>query len=157
MTRVFNVYRKNVFDLLSSEERKQGELSQQLLETEPTATIQIRFSKKSYIDTEGSELAQGSSLILLNNETYLAAGENHHEVNVIYQYRYCLKCDNIKPPRTHHCSACKQCVMKMDHHCPWVGNCVGLRTHKTFWLFLFYSTIGLVTVCLTTYLYCRDT
>jgi hypothetical protein len=46
--------------------------------------------------------------------------------------------------------------MKMDHHCPWVGNCVGLQTHKTFWLFLFYASLGLLQVCLTTYFYCRD-
>ena len=34
--------------------------------------------------------------------------------------------------------------MKMDHHCPWTGNCIGLLNHKKFWLFLFYSSIGLL-------------
>ena len=34
--------------------------------------------------------------------------------------------------------------MKMDHHCPWTGNCIGLLNHKKFWLFLFYSAIGLL-------------
>lgn len=39
--------------------------------------------------------------------------------------RYCKKCNNFKPPRTHHCKSCNQCVLQMDHHCPWTMNCVG--------------------------------
>ena len=90
------------------------------------------------------------------DSTYLDKDETHHQVNGLYQFKYCDKCDEIKPPRTHHCSACGKCVMKMDHHCPWVGNCVGLLTHKTFWLFVFYATLALFQVCLTTYFYTKD-
>ena len=32
----------------------------------------------------------------------------------------CVKCDQFKPPRAHHCSECKRCIVKMDHHCPYV-------------------------------------
>ena len=38
--------------------------------------------------------------------------------------RYCKKCNNYKPPRSHHCKICQQCVLQMDHHCPWTLNCV---------------------------------
>jgi hypothetical protein len=52
------------------------------------------------------------------------------------------KCDNYRPPRTHHCSKCKICVTRMDHHCIWIGNCVGLGNHKSFILFLFYFLVA---------------
>ena len=61
-----------------------------------------------------------------------------------YRFRWCKECQEIKPPRAHHCSLCGSCVFRMDHHCPWVGNCIGLFNHKFFWLFLFYVEIGLI-------------
>ena len=57
-------------------------------------------------------------------------------------YRWCKKCNDIKPPRTHHCSVCSMCVMRMDHHCPWTGNCIGLMNYKYFMCFLFYQILG---------------
>ena len=44
--------------------------------------------------------------------------------------RTCKKCSFTKPRRTHHCSACRQCVLKMDHHCPWLNNCVGFFNYR---------------------------
>ncbi|KAK4269746.1 hypothetical protein QN277_022862 [Acacia crassicarpa] len=55
------------------------------------------------------------------------------------QIRYCRKCNQLKPPRCHHCSVCGRCVLKMDHHCVWVVNCVGAQNYKYFLLFLFYT------------------
>ena len=58
------------------------------------------------------------------------------------KFKFCKKCNNIKPPRSHHCSICKRCVLKMDHHCPWVGSCVGFENHKYFITFVFWGGIG---------------
>ena len=60
----------------------------------------------------------------------------------LVNWRYCMKCKSIRPPRAHHCSMCSRCVLRMDHHCPWVGNCVGLYNHKYFLMFLFHAMIG---------------
>ncbi|CAH1412132.1 unnamed protein product [Lactuca virosa] len=67
--------------------------------------------------------------------------------------RYCRKCNQIKPPRCHHCSVCGRCVLKMDHHCVWVVNCVGAQNYKYFLLFLFYTILetSLVTLSLLPY------
>jgi len=67
-------------------------------------------------------------------------------VSNLYRFKYCKECREVKPPRAHHCSMCGMCVMKMDHHCPWTGNCIGLLNHKKFWLFCFYSCVGLITM-----------
>jgi len=57
-------------------------------------------------------------------------------------FRWCDKCNRVKPMRAHHCTLCNACVLKMDHHCPWVNNCVGYRNHKHFLLFLYYLWLG---------------
>lgn len=55
--------------------------------------------------------------------------------------RYCSKCSQIKPDRSHHCSTCKVCVLKMDHHCPWTNCCISFYNYKMFLLFNFYTIL----------------
>lgn len=50
--------------------------------------------------------------------------------------RWCGKCQNFKPPRSHHCKSCDQCILVMDHHCPWTMNCVGFGNLPHFIRFL---------------------
>lgn len=38
----------------------------------------------------------------------------------------------------------------MDHHCPWTGNCVGLKTHKYFICFCFWTIIACLHVFVST-------
>jgi palmitoyltransferase len=56
--------------------------------------------------------------------------------------RFCKTCNVFKPPRSHHCSACRRCVLKMDHHCPWIANCVGYDNYGHFFRFLIYVDLA---------------
>ncbi|KAG9311127.1 DHHC palmitoyltransferase-domain-containing protein [Chiua virens] len=57
------------------------------------------------------------------------------------EYRYCSRCQIVKPSRAHHCRACGICILKYDHHCPWIGQCVGAFNQKFFVNFLQWGTI----------------
>ena len=65
------------------------------------------------------------------------------------RFRLCKKCNEVKPPRTHHCSICQTCVMRMDHHCPWTGNCIGLKNYKYFICFLFWTIMACLHVAIS--------
>ena len=68
----------------------------------------------------------------------MAQGYQSEEERAV-QFKWCYRCNKIKPPRTHHCSLCERCVLRMDHHCPWVGNCIGFHNHKFFINFTFWA------------------
>jgi palmitoyltransferase len=60
--------------------------------------------------------------------------------------RWCHKCHNWKPDRTHHCKELGRCVRRMDHYCPWAGGIIAETTHKSFVQFTFYG--ALYTLCI---------
>ena len=69
--------------------------------------------------------------------------------NGFERFRLCKKCNDVKPPRSHHCSICGTCVMRMDHHCPWTGNCIGLNNYKYFICFLFWTIMACLHVAIS--------
>ena len=54
----------------------------------------------------------------------------------------CTKCNLTRPARAHHCSTCNRCILQFDHHCPWTNNCIGFGNYRSFFLTVFYVTIG---------------
>ena len=54
---------------------------------------------------------------------------------------WCHRCGAYKPPRAHHCSVTGRCIVKLDHYCPWTNNAIGVKNHKFFLLFIFYTFI----------------
>ena len=99
------------------------------------------------IESAGAHTKTGESTVLTPNERVIKHALNRYtksgHLQSLMRFKFCTKCDQIKPPRTHHCSVCDKCVMKMDHHCPWVGTCVGYKNHKLFALFVTYTFIGM--------------
>mmetsp|Transcript_104426 Transcript_104426/g.156400 ORF Transcript_104426/g.156400 Transcript_104426/m.156400 type:complete len:420 (+) Transcript_104426:48-1307(+) len=54
----------------------------------------------------------------------------------------CQKCNITRPPRCRHCSKCNRCILRFDHHCVWLNNCVGYNNYRSFFLTIFYLTMG---------------
>lgn len=54
------------------------------------------------------EKSEGNKLAIAEANTSLSAGDSSCHI-----VRYCRKCNQYKPPRSHHCSVCKslQCVI----------------------------------------------
>lgn len=99
--------------------------------------------KRFIISASVPLMSQEVIVVSTNNASTLPPGSQRNpQLDKIVEYRYCSKCNCVKPPRTHHCSVCKRCVLKMDHHCPFVNNCVGAANHKLFWVFLMYASLS---------------
>lgn len=58
------------------------------------------------------------------------------------EWRLCISCGFIVPPRSYHCQACNCCILKRDHHCIFAGNCIGFHNHRYFVIFLFFLFIS---------------
>lgn len=114
--------------------------------TEP-GTVPPNYRPATVDEENGESVALTSAefnnpILTLQQSTSLADFANQ-------RVRYCRKCNQLKPPRCHHCSVCGRCVLKMDHHCVWVVNCVGALNYKYFLLFLFYTFLETTLVTLS--------
>lgn len=65
-------------------------------------------------------------------------------LNVIDSTQLCADCNTIRTSRSRHCSVCGHCVERFDHHCPWINNCVGVRNHNSFFAYLIFQALLLV-------------
>ena len=59
---------------------------------------------------------------------------------------FCSTCKMYRPPGTHHCRLCDNCIQRFDHHCPFIGNCVGLRNYRFFVGFITSLSIYIIVV-----------
>lgn len=57
----------------------------------------------------------------------------------------CYTCEIFRPPRSHHCSSCGNCVELFDHHCDYINNCIGAKNYKYFLAFL--ATLICMSLC----------
>ena len=75
---------------------------------------------------------------------------NINEIVSMDLNKFCTTCQIYKPPRSHHCKNCDNCVEIFDHHCPFINNCIGGRNYAYFFLFtmsLTFLTFTDVTGC----------
>ena len=82
--------------------------------------------------------------LISKNVNVIYSNQGKYTGAVLSEFRFCDKCQEVKPPRAHHCKVCNQCVLRMDHHCPFVNNCIGYSNHKLFWNFLMYASLGCI-------------
>ena len=96
-------------------------------------------------DAMAEELLRRFRELSSSNGTRGAHQRLSGEESVVWEVerpRWCRKCKEWKPPRTHHCSVSRRCVLRMDHYCVWVANTVGLLNYKAFVLFLGWALLG---------------
>ena len=70
-------------------------------------------------------------------------------------WRYCLDCKHLIPPKAHHCSLCRGCILKRDHHCFFTGCCIGFYNQRFFIGFLFHVMLGCTYGLYLTVMYIR--
>ncbi|CAG9330300.1 unnamed protein product [Blepharisma stoltei] len=62
-------------------------------------------------------------------------------------YKFCQTCEIYRPPRSHHCTKCNNCVELFDHHCPYLNNCIGARNYFYFFVFVTHlMMLGLIDI-----------
>ena len=62
--------------------------------------------------------------------------------------KYCYKCYVLKTKSSKHCIICDCCYDNFDHHCYWINKCVAKNNFIWFIIFLFETSLYLVTAFL---------
>lgn len=57
---------------------------------------------------------------------------------------FCDLCENIQPPRAHHCKQCNACIMGKHFHSAAIGFCIGESNQFSY---LQYLMISAVLIC----------
>jgi thiol-disulfide isomerase/thioredoxin len=57
-------------------------------------------------------------------------------------FEACKVCAVLRPPGSHHCRACNECVADFDHHCGLLGRCIGRGNRLPFIVMLASGGIG---------------
>lgn len=81
-------------------------------------------------------------LLTMFYNSYYEPSKMQHSGLVDSNWGKCLDCDQLIPPRAHHCTLCRGCILKRDHHCFFTGCCVGFYNQRYFIGFLFHVMIG---------------
>ena len=124
ISQVRYLYTKEMYDTI-----KKSPLSfiTRLLKRDPIVKVSFNLIRRYYIDREGQEIPDSRTTLYLTSSRKNNEKSKQKRVSEFYKFDFCMKCDEVKPPRSHHCSVCGKCILKMDHHCPFIGNCIGLH------------------------------
>ena len=80
-------------------------------------------------------------LTMVYNSYYMPS--KHRSFGLVdSNWRKCLDCKHLIPPRAHHCSLCRGCILKRDHHCFFTGSCIGFYNQRYFIGFSFHVMLG---------------
>jgi hypothetical protein len=111
--------------------------------TDMNSTIHNSASCSTSSTVNSRTSTMNSSAASSDHTQYVRQPRTQYTIQFPYvYYRFCTKCNTVKPPRCHHDSVTNSCVFEMDHFCPWVFNTVGLYNYRYFICFLVFLLLG---------------
>lgn len=68
-----------------------------------------------------------------------------------FEWGFCVKTNQPKPPRSHYDHVTKSLVLCLDHYCPWMFNTVGYFNYRYFVNFLLHVSVGMIYCAILSY------